>query len=611
MSFNKEQHLRANIEALKLCFLLEKENRNPTAEETKALKQFSGFGALKCILNPVENLSDIARWPDSEVGLFPAVMELHDVLKRNSKTAQQYKLFTNSLKNSILSAFYTPPEIVNTISEAFKNNQLEVSRFLDPSAGLGEFISAFKSQNDIQTTIGFEKDLLTGKILSQLYPDDKIQIKGFEEIESRHNNYFDVVSSNIPFGDVAAFDISHLKSPDRVKQQASRSIHNYFFLKGVYAIKDGGVLAFITSQGVMNSTKNEPIRRYLMENTNLVSAIRLPNNLFKDYAGTEVGSDLVILQKDNQKGKQTQQEQAFVESEKYSSGVYNNTYFNDLQRVVHTKGYIDTDPYGKPAQIFIHGGGIPGIAGDLKKMLESDLRTRLNLELFQKVNTNKTAVGFSKNSPTREPSKEQAPQNLYDLFGFSQEERTQRNTIRRQKQTKTKSKQLNLFNPPGKVNGTIKNNKIPTLPNERNYSGELRAHYKKGSLVKDNNQLGYLKEWNESGGTFKRLSLSSQQETKAFLFIQLRDVYQKLYQIEADTQQEDKGSRHLLNKHYDEFVRNYGQLNDPKNLGLIKMDPLANEVLALERGVNGELVKTDIFTQPVAFNAHELDQVDT
>nr|WP_319570048.1 hypothetical protein [uncultured Draconibacterium sp.] len=113
MSFNKEQHLRANIEAIKLCFQLEKENRNPTADETKALKQYSGFGALKCILNPVENLSDIARWSDSEVGLFPTVMELHGVLKRNSRTAQQYKLYTNSLKNSILSVFCTPLKLVN------------------------------------------------------------------------------------------------------------------------------------------------------------------------------------------------------------------------------------------------------------------------------------------------------------------------------------------------------------------------------------------------------------------------------------------------------------------------------------------------------------------
>ena len=122
---------------------------------------------------------------------------------------------------------------------------------------------------------------------------------GFEEIESRYNNHFDVVSSNIPFGDVAAFDISFLKSKDKVKQQSSRSIHNYFFLKGMDTLREGGVLAFITSQGVMNSPKNEPVRQWLMDNSRLVSAVRLPNNLFSEYAGTEVGSDLIILQKDS------------------------------------------------------------------------------------------------------------------------------------------------------------------------------------------------------------------------------------------------------------------------------------------------------------------------
>ncbi|MCG6191552.1 hypothetical protein, partial [Maribellus maritimus] len=100
MSFNKEKHLRANIEAIKLAFQLERENRNPTNEEQEALKQYSGFGALKCILNPAESLSDIAHWPNSEVGLFPLVTELHDVLKSNSQSEQQYKQYVGSLKNS-------------------------------------------------------------------------------------------------------------------------------------------------------------------------------------------------------------------------------------------------------------------------------------------------------------------------------------------------------------------------------------------------------------------------------------------------------------------------------------------------------------------------------
>jgi hypothetical protein len=109
MSFNKEKHLRANIDAIKLCFRLEKEKRSPSPEETKALKQYAGFGALKCILNPVETLSDIAYWSNSEVELFPLVAELYDTLKNNSTSEQQYKQYLGSLKNSILTAFYTPP----------------------------------------------------------------------------------------------------------------------------------------------------------------------------------------------------------------------------------------------------------------------------------------------------------------------------------------------------------------------------------------------------------------------------------------------------------------------------------------------------------------------
>ena len=230
MSFNKEKHLSTNIEAIKLCFQLEKEKRSPTQDETKALKQYSGFGALKCILNPVETLSDISHWPNSEVELFPLVAELHDTLKKNSKSEQQYKQYLSSLKNSILTAFYTPPELVQVLAETLNEKGVSPTKFLDPSAGMGEFVAAFKNQNGTVQTTGIEKDLLTGKLLSHLYPNDKIRTMGFEEIESCYNNHFDVVSSNIPFGDVGAFDISFLKSRDKVKQQACRSIHNYFFL---------------------------------------------------------------------------------------------------------------------------------------------------------------------------------------------------------------------------------------------------------------------------------------------------------------------------------------------------------------------------------------------
>ncbi|MFY9153076.1 MAG: N-6 DNA methylase [Prolixibacteraceae bacterium] len=612
MSFNKEKHLRANIEAIKLVFQLEREKRSPTIEEQEALKRYSGFGALKCILNPAESLSDIAYWPNSEVGLFPLVTELHDVLKWNSRSEQEYKQYAGSLKNSIMTAFYTPPEIVQVLAETLKQNHLSPGSFLDPSAGLGVFISSFKNQNEGLSVTGFEKDLLTGKILSKIYPEDKIRVAGFEEIESRHNNHFDVVSSNIPFGDVATFDATFLKNRDKVKQQASRSIHNYFFLKGMEMLREGGLLAFITSQGVMNSPQNEAVRQRLMDNAHLVSAVRLPNNLFSEYAGTEVGSDLIILQKDSAKNRLTPKEKDFIRSEKLSSGVFNNNYFNNLQRVVHTEGFVDTDPYGKPAQIFIHKDGIRGIASDMRKMLETDFRQKLDVDLFQQTASGKKSITVSVPDKIENRINQTEPVlTLYDLFGFSQEERSQQSPNRKRNTTKPQAQQLNLFEQPTLLNGKQTKEIVSSKPDIRAFHGELYNHHKTGSLVKDQNQLGFLKERDGETATFEQLKLNPGQESKALLFIQIRDTYHQLYNNEAVSFKEDAANRNLLNSYYDDFIRRYGNLNDPRNLGLLKMDSGANEVLALERGVNGELVKADIFHQPVAFNAKELERVET
>ncbi|SHE50502.1 Adenine-specific DNA methylase, N12 class [Mariniphaga anaerophila] len=612
MSFNKEQHLRANIKAIQLSFQLDKENRKPNEEEIEALKQFLGFGALKCVLNPANDLSDIVHWPESEVELFPLVAELHETLKSNTNSKQEYKQYVNSLKNSILTAFYTPPEIVNTIAGNLNISGANPKSFLDPSAGMGEFISAFKKQNQTPNITAFEKDILTGKLLSHIFPNDSIRRQGFEELESRFNNSFDVVSSNIPFGDVAAFDISFIKSSDKVRQQATRNIHNYFFLKGVDSLSEGGLLAFITSQGVMNSPQNEPIRNWLMQNTHLVSAVRLPNNLFKEYAGTEVGSDLIILQKDSTKNKLSDEEQDFVKSEKLSSGIDNNAYYNNFQRVVHTEGFIDTNPYGKPAQIFVHNGGIQGMAADLNKMLEADLSKILNVELFQGKEAKSKIVSIS-NSKKEQGNKHEPSQNLYDLFGLSQAERIQTKSTKRRKSKKRNGKQLNLFTAPPKVNGrkAKPNPDNFRIPDERPFRGEILEHYAKGSFVEDNGQLGYLKELSDGKTIFKRLDQNPLQEAKALTFIQIRDAYHKLYNNEATRQKEDTTNRFLLNSYYDDFIRRYGNLNNLKNLGLLKMDSGANEVLALERGENGELVKADIFTQPVSFQNEKLEHVET
>ncbi|MDR1666477.1 MAG: SAM-dependent methyltransferase [Bacteroidales bacterium] len=383
MSYNKKAHLKTNMEAIRIAFTLDREKRRATNAEREVLQQYSGFGGIKCILNPAEKESDKGYWTKTDRELFPLVMDLHRLIRENSCDEQEYKRYFNSLKSSVLTAFYTPPEVIKSLSETLKENGIMPVRFLEPSAGNGAFVDAFRETFPQNKIVCFEKDLLTGKILSHLHPDDKVHIRGFEEIENRPDNQFDIVASNIPFGDTAVFDISFSKSNDAVKRQATRIVHNYFFLKGVETLREGGLLAFITSQGVMSSPQNEPVREWLMNNTSLVSAVRLPNNLMTDNAGTEVGSDLVILQKNSNKEGLTPDEQAFIKTRTLSNGIHINNYFQDFNRVVHTQSSVDKDLYGKPGMVFIHEGGVQAMASDLKTMLSVDFSKNLNKKLYE------------------------------------------------------------------------------------------------------------------------------------------------------------------------------------------------------------------------------------
>jgi N12 class adenine-specific DNA methylase len=382
MGFSKKQHLQLNIDALRIAFKLEKEKRQATVGERLLMMRYSGFGGLKFVLNPVENEIDINHWRKTEHDLFPLTQELHQLLKENSEDDKQYRRYVDSMKSSVLTAFYTPPKVIDAISSALRDNGLHIDKFLEPSAGIGSFIQSF-SENQKASVTAYEKDLLTGTILKQLYPESNIRINGFEEIPEREQYTYDVVASNIPFGDTSVFDLSYSRSRNSAKEQAARSIHNYFFLKGADMLREGGLLAYITSQGILNSPKNEPIRSALMQDNNLVSVVRLPNNLFTEYAGTEVGSDLIILQKNTAKENLTDREDLFCQSKPTEYNTPGNALFQDSARIIHTDQKLDTDPYGQPALIYTHKDGLEGIAKDLKQMLSEDFGKHLNLNLYR------------------------------------------------------------------------------------------------------------------------------------------------------------------------------------------------------------------------------------
>ena len=415
MAYNKLQTMRDNIEAIRLAFRLGVAGRSAqNAEEREILRKYAGFGGLKCILNDANELADAAKWSKSDIELFAPTVELRRLIHDYSKDDKEFARYMDSLKASVLTAFYTDNRIVDAISDALKYSGIEVKSFLEPSAGQGAFIDSFL-RNDRYPgaeVLAYEKDLLTGKILSALHPSILTRIEGFEKIERDFNGYFDVAASNVPFGDFAVADPVYAVSKDIAYRQATKTIHNYFFLKALDQVREGGLVAFIASQGVMNA--GSPfIRMELVKRADLVAALRLPNNTFSDNAGTDAGSDLIILQKHTGKKALSADEEFFIQSVvDRGTKVPGNKFFQAFpQNVICTDAKVGTDQYGKPAIVYHHDGGADGIASDLRKALDETLHLRLNLELYNSNGIKPPTPDPVKPTPTPEVKPESPKQN--------------------------------------------------------------------------------------------------------------------------------------------------------------------------------------------------------
>ena len=413
MAYNRLQTMRDNIEAIRLAFRLGVAGRSAqNAEEREILRKYAGFGGLKCILNDANELADAAKWSKSDIELFAPTVELRRLIHDYSKDDKEFVRYMDSLKASVLTAFYTDNRIVDAISDSLKYSGVEIKSFLEPSAGQGAFIDSFL-RNDRYPgaeVLAYEKDLLTGKILSALHPSILTRIEGFEKIERDFNGYFDVAASNIPFGDFAVADPAYAVSKEIVYRQATKTIHNYFFLKALDQVREGGLVAFIASQGVMNAA-SPFVRMELVKRADLVAALRLPNNTFSDNAGTDAGSDLIILQKHTGKKALSADEEFFIQSVvDRGTKVPGNKFFQAFpQNVICTDAKVGTDPFGKPAIIYKHEGGVDGIAGDLRKALDESLHLRLNLELYNSNGIKPPTPDPVKPTPTPQPEVKPGP----------------------------------------------------------------------------------------------------------------------------------------------------------------------------------------------------------
>ena len=572
--------------------------------------------------------------------------ELHELLRHYAGSEQRYKDFVQSMRNSTLTAFYTPPAIVRALAETLRDAGVVPRRLLDPSAGAGIFPSSFRETADGEVEIlSFEKDLLTGQVLSALARErEQVVIDGFQTIESAYDSYFDVVTSNIPFGDTRIFDASFRKSDDPVRGQALKAVHNYFFIKGLDTLREGGILAFVTSAGVMDAPGNEPVRRYLMEHARLVSAVRLPNNLFTEYAGTEVASDLVVLQKQSEKRKLTPDEQRFVNSSEIGNGIYLNDYHRDFKHAIHTTFSHEKGLYGQSALVLHYDGGPERIAERLRGILAHDFATRLDTERYTQylrplhipqaqtvppIARRQNRVAAPQSVPPPEPAsvaptpEVSAP--AASLFGSAAAVPIARRPLgsrrRAGRNTDTTGMsdlftQGNLFaqpaeaaeatDAPAAVAAPASENKDP-----RPFTGTMLPHYKEWSLVLFEGQVGRLVGLTRQGCTFHPEELGTLSRYRAERYIPLRDTYQLLYRLEMQNEIEYKGLRRKLNGCYENFTALLGDLNKKENAAFILNDPGGREVLGLERFVEGRKQLSDILRRPVSFDPNEIKHVDT
>ena len=397
MAYNKKAVLEGNTEAIRVILRLEKERREATEAEKVLLRGYQGFGGLKCVLNRCDNPDDLRYWSASEQNLFAPTQRLKQMIYRDAVDASTAKRYWESIKASVLTSFYTDTRIVSAIAEALSAADVQVRRCLDPSAGMGAFTETFAKSAGMVDAM--EKDLLTARITQALHPYGKDNIfvrqEPFEAIgELEEKDKYDLITSNIPFGDFMVYDRSYSKGENILKRESTRTIHNYFFVKGLDTIKEGGLLAFITSQGVLDSPKNEAIRRYLLQNSRLISAIRLPSGMFSENADTDVGSDLIVLQK--QSGKEIGEgiEQQFVQTasvpkgDGFSIAFNHNSLFEgewkDIShRTIATERTMGTDPYGKPAWEYTFDGSIEDMADSLCTQLSLEVEQRFDRKLYE------------------------------------------------------------------------------------------------------------------------------------------------------------------------------------------------------------------------------------
>lgn len=336
-----------NLLAIQTLKQIESEDRTATPEEQEILSKYVGWGGLAQAFD-----SENDQWSKEFAQLSDALLP------------KEYE----DARKSVLDSFFTSPAIIDGIYEALDKFGFNGGNLLEPSCGVGNFLGKMPSEMAEHTNIyGVEIDSISGRIAKQLYPDADIQITGFESTHFQ-NGSFDAAVGNVPFGD--------LNFPD--KQYGTTKLHDFFFAQTLDKVKEGGIVAFVTSKGTLDK-KDESFRMQLAQKADLIGAVRLPNNAFKANAGTEVTSDIIFLQK---RSAPPEELPDWVHLGKTEDGLRVNSYFAENPEMVLGTIIEGNKLYGRNDDTMC----IPIEGADLRQQIHEAV-LKLNAQISQ-VKTN-------------------------------------------------------------------------------------------------------------------------------------------------------------------------------------------------------------------------------
>src|SRR6218665_533535 len=424
MGYNVHQKLIDNIAAIQIA-LQWKQGDELNANDIGALQKYSGFGGIKAVLypnGPMEEWKKLGATKE-DLKLYQPMMELHGLLQNNLPEVD-YKQVVDSVKNSVLTAFYTPEIVPKTIFNTLQERGIQVASLYEPSAGAGIFVSqAVHSLKELQNVTAVEKDILTGKILTALSSSNtvatNVHIKGLEETPISDNEQHDLIVSNIPFGNFPVHD------PQLKDTVLTGKIHNYFFAKGLDKIRDGGILAYITTDAYLNSPSNQAARENLFSRADFISLNVLPDNLMKETGNTEAPSHLLIVQKNDGKTTFTATEQLLLQTIKQENefGFYHiNKYILEYPDCIcGNEIRAGQNQYGNAHQTVWQKGDINAIGDQLYETIRQGFENRFSIERYQRltavedINSEKQGITLTfQEMPENKPDNTSVQLGLFD-----------------------------------------------------------------------------------------------------------------------------------------------------------------------------------------------------